>query len=156
VNATGSSARFDDPRGVTVGPDGNVYVADTYNDCIRKITPDGVVTTLAGTNSSGYVDGASTLARFYRPWAVAAGPDGYLYVADRYNYRIRRVSPTGQVTTVAGTGSSARSDGAGNASGHQDDLGIAVSRSGDLYVAEAECVRVIERIVDIGDVVAGG
>lgn len=154
VDAIASSARFYDPRGLTVGPDGNVYVADTYNECIRKITPDGLVSTLAGTNASGYVDGSSTVARFYRPWAVAAGPDGYLYVADRYNSRIRRVSPTGQVTTVAGTGSSTRSDGAGNASGHQDDLGIAVSRSGDLYIAEAECLRVIERIVDIGDAAA--
>ena len=156
MDGSGTLARFNDPRGIIVGPDGNVYVADTYNYCIRKVTPDGAVSTLAGTNASGYVDGSGTTARFYCPWAVAAGPDGYLYVADRYNYRIRRVSPTGQVTTVAGTGSTARTDGAGSAAGFFDDLGIAVSRSGDLYIGEAECVRVIERIVDIGDMRAGG
>lgn len=151
VDATGSSARFDDPRGIAVGPDGTVYVADTCNDCIRKITPDGVVTTLAGTNTSGYVDSMGAAARFYRPWALDVGSDGYIYVADRYNYRIRRVSPAGVVTTVAGTGSSTRTDGRGNVSGHQDDLGIAVGPSGDLYIGEAECLRVIERIIDVGD-----
>jgi hypothetical protein len=151
VDATGGSARFNDPRGIAVGPDGTVYVADTYNDCIRKITPDGAVTTLAGTNTSGYVDSMGAAARFYRPWALDVGPDGYIYVADRYNYRIRRVSPAGVVTTVAGTGSSTRTDGRGNASGYQDDLGIAVGPSGDLYVGEAECIRVIERIIDVGN-----
>ncbi len=150
VDATGSSARFDDPRGITVGPDGNVYVTDTYNHCIRKITPDGAVTTLAGTNTSGYVDAVGSAARFYRPWDIAAGPDGHLYVADRYNYRIRRVTLGGAVTTVAGTGSATRSDGRGDAVGLQDDLGIGVSAGGDLYVGEAECMRLIQRIVDVG------
>ncbi|MCE5238666.1 hypothetical protein LLH23_09255, partial [bacterium] len=149
VDATGSSAQFYDPRGITVGPDGTVYVADTYNYCIRRITPDGVVTTLAGTNASGYVDSSGTAARFSSPWGIAAGPDGYLYVADRYNYRIRRVSPRGVVTTVAGTGSSTRTDGRGDTAGFCDDLGIAVSPSGDVYVGEAECIRVIERIVNV-------
>ena len=151
VDATGSSARFNDPRGIAVGPDGTVYVADTYNHCVRKITPDGVVTTLAGTNTSGYVDSVGTAARFYCPWDICAGPDGYLYVADRYNYRIRRVSPAGVVTTVAGTGSATRTDGRGDVSGYYDDLGIAIGPSGDLYLSEAECIRVIERIIDIGD-----
>jgi hypothetical protein len=151
VDATGSSARFNDPRGIAVGPDGMIYVADTYNHCIRSITPDGVVQTLAGTNASGYVDATGTAARFYCPWDICAGPDGYLYVADRYNYRIRRVSPAGVVTTVAGTGSSTRTDGRGDASGYYDDLGIAIGPSGDLYLSEAECIRVIERIIDIGN-----
>ncbi len=151
VDATGSSARFDDPRGIAAGPDGMIYVADTYNHCIRKITPDGVVTTLAGTNASGYVDSMGAAARFYCPWDICAGPDGYLYVADRYNFRFRRVSPAGVVTTVAGTGSDTRTDGRGDSSGHEDDLGIGIGPSGDLYIGEAECIRMIERIIDIGD-----
>ncbi len=150
TNAKGTSARFDDPRGIAVGPDGTVYVADTYNHCIRKITPDGDVTTLAGTTTPGYVDAVGTNARFNAPWDIAVGPDGYIYVADRYNFRIRRVSPGGTVTTVAGTGSSTRTDATGDASGHHDDLGIAINSSGDLYLAEGECIRVIERIIDVG------
>ena len=152
VDSSSSSARFYDPRGITVQPDGTVCVADTYNDCVRKITVDGTVSTLAGTNTHGYVDATGTAARFYHPWGIAAGRDGYLYVVDRYNYRIRRVSPTGVVTTVAGTGSTTTSDGHGNTTGHYDDLGIAVSPSGDLYVAEAECLRMIQRIIDTGDI----
>jgi hypothetical protein len=151
VDASGSTARFNDPRGITTGPDGTIYVADTYNHCIRRITTDGYVTTLAGTNTSGYVDGAGASARFYAPWDVAAGPDGYLYAADRYNYRIRRISPTGVVSTVAGTGTSGLVDGSGNASRHTDDLGIAVGPGGDLYLSEAECVRIIQRIISVGD-----
>jgi hypothetical protein len=150
-SAYGGSALFNDPRGIAVGPDGMIYVADTYNDCIRKITPDGAVTTLAGTNTDGYVDATGGAARFDAPWDVACGPDGYLYVADRYNTRIRRVSPAGVVTTVSGTGSVTRTDGRGNQTGHADDLGVAISPSGDVYIAEAECVRTIERIIDIGD-----
>lgn len=150
VDGTGGTARFNDPRGIAVGPDGTIYVADTYNHCIRKITPDGVVSTLAGTNTSGYVDATGATARFYCPWALAVGSDGYIYVADRYNYRIRRVSPAGVVTTVSGTGSPTRQDGRGNQSGHHDDLGIAIGPAGDVYIGEAEVLRVVERIIDAG------
>lgn len=152
VNATGSSARFYDPRGITVNQAGEVLVADTYNYCIRKITPGGAVTTLAGTDSFGYADATGTAARFYCPWDIAAGPDGYCYVADRYNHRIRRVSPTGVVTTVAGTGSSSLADGPGDQAHFNDDLGITVSAGGDLYLAEAECIRVLERVVNVGTI----
>ena len=151
VDAPGTSAQFSDPRGLTVGPDGTVYVADTYNHCIRAITPDGAVTTLAGTNSSGYTDAAGTAARFYCPWDVAAGPDGYLYVADRYNYAVRRVSPTGVTATVARSGSSTPTDGTGATAGFYDDLGLTVGRNGTIYLAEAEAIRILQRIISVGD-----
>lgn len=154
LDGQGQAAQFNDPRGITVGPTGDVFVADTYNNCVRKITPDGVVTTLAGTISGDYADATGAAARFNHPWDIACGPDGYLYVPDRYNYRVRRISPTGVVSTVCGTGSSGRVDGLGNQSRHEDDLGIAVNSTGDLYLAEAECVRLIQRLVDTGDVVA--
>jgi hypothetical protein len=151
VNATGSSARFDDPRGIAVGRDGMVYVADTYNQCIRQVTPDGAVTTLAGITTSGYLDGTGAGARFSMPWSLDVGPGGYIYVADGYNDRVRRISPAGEVTTVAGTGSPARTDGRGEDSGHDKLRGIAVGPSGNLYLGEGECVRIIERIIDVGD-----
>lgn len=151
VDAAGSSAQFNDPRGVAVGPTGNVYVADTYNHCVRQITPDGAVTTLAGTNTSGYADNSGTSARFYAPWDIAACSDGNLYVADRYNYRLRRVTPRGAVTTVAGTGSSTPLDGRGDQAGFYDGLGIAVGPGGDVYLSAAECVRLVQRSVSVGD-----
>ncbi len=101
VNATGAAARFNEPRGIAVDAAGNLYVADTENDSIRKITPAGVVTTLAGApNSEQYVDGPSDRARFIAPLALAINSSGTLYVADYF--RIRSVSSTtGQVGTVA-------------------------------------------------------
>lgn len=97
------------------------------------------------------MDGTGSAARFSGPRDVAVAPDGYIFVADYGNCRVRRVSPAGVVTTVAGMGSSTRVDGPGNVSGHQYDIGVAVGASGDLYLAETVCIRMIERIIGIGD-----
>ncbi|QOY94367.1 hypothetical protein IM543_00060 [Massilia sp. UMI-21] len=98
TNATGAAARFNGPRGIAIDAAGNLYVADTGNDSIRKITPEGVVTTLAGApGSSQYIDGAGDRARFVEPGALAIGSNGTLFVTDEL--RIRSVGSNGQVGT---------------------------------------------------------
>jgi hypothetical protein len=151
VDALAHNALFNDPHGIAVGRNGTVFVADTENNCIRQITPDGSVTTLAGTNTAGYVDATGGSARFDCPRPLDVGPGGYIYVGDRYNRRIRRISPAHRVTTVAGTGSAAHMDGRGDESGHFSFAGIAVGPSGNLYVSEGTCIRVVERIIDVGN-----
>ena len=89
------------PYGVAVDGAGNVYVADTVNHRIRKITTSGVVSTLAGS-SSGYTDGTGTSAKFSYPSGVAVDGAGNVYVADTYNHRIRKITASGVVSTLAG------------------------------------------------------
>lgn len=99
ANATGTAARFRNPTGIAIDAAGNLYVADTDNDSIRKITPAGVVTTLAGAaGSSQYIDGAADRARFQAPLALTIDGNGTLYVTDEM--RIRSVASNGQVATV--------------------------------------------------------
>ncbi|MCC6630405.1 MAG: hypothetical protein IT340_23755 [Chloroflexi bacterium] len=104
------AARLHTPSGLAVGPDGSVYIADTGNHRVRRVGPDGIITTVAGTGTAGYEaaheDGLATLAHLNQPTSVAVGPDGGLYIADRLNYRVRRVGPDGRIITVAGNGTS--------------------------------------------------
>jgi sugar lactone lactonase YvrE len=103
TDANGNSARFNGPSGVAVDSAGNVFVADTGNHTIRKITPAGDVTTFAGTAlTSGSSDGTGTAARFSFPSGLAIDGSGNLYVADSGNGTIRKITPTGVVTTIAG------------------------------------------------------
>src|SRR5262245_9362634 len=96
ADGIGRAARFRYPDSVAVDNAGNVYVADTQNDTIRKITADGVVTTLAGcAGCNGSTDGTGSAARFWFPEGVAADSAGNLYVADTVNYTIRKITPTG-------------------------------------------------------------
>jgi sugar lactone lactonase YvrE len=98
----GSEASFYLPFGLAVGPDNTVYVADQGNHAIRKISPDGRVTTLAGNGSADWRDGLGRAARFNKPSGIAMHPDGSIWVADSWNHRLRRISPQGQVSTVLG------------------------------------------------------
>ena len=108
LDGNGTAARLNTPRGVGVDAAGNVTVADTDNHRIRKITPAGVVTTLAGSGTPGFAEGTGAAAQFSAPYATAADAAGNVYVADSGNHRIRKISPAGVVTTLAGTGTQDR------------------------------------------------
>jgi len=132
----GELAQFNWPTGVAVGPDWTVYAADYANYLIRKISPDGLVTTLAGSGQRGWLDGAGSVARFNGPDGIALAPSGDLYVADADNHRIRRVSPDGTVTTVAGSGQAGTRDGPATTAQFLYPTGVAADQTGALYVAD--------------------
>jgi len=145
INATGTAAAFYAPYGVAVDTSGNVYVADTYNLVIRKITPGGVVTTLAGSGFQGSVNATGTAASFNYPFDVAVDASGNVYVADTFNYLIREITPGGLVTTLAGTGGKGANNGPAATATFFDPRGVAVDSSDDVYVSDNgnNMVRVI-------------
>jgi D-alanyl-D-alanine dipeptidase len=138
-DGTGSAARFNSPLGVATDNSGNVYVADSGNHTIRKITAGGAVTTLAGlAGSQGSADGIGSAARFYFPDGVAADGSGNVYVADSGNHTIRKITPAGTAATLAGlAGSQGSADGIGSAARFNDPEGVATDSSGNVYVADA-------------------
>ena len=137
VNGIGSTARFSSPSGVAVDSGSNVYVADTVNNVIRMITPGGVVSTLAGSGVSGTLNGTGTAAQFGYPKAVAVDSGSNVYVVDETNGLIRKVTPGGVVTTIAGiAGSYGSQDGVGSSAQFYFPTGIAVDSGTNLYVTD--------------------
>ena len=134
-----ADARFNQPGGTAVDSNGNVYVADTFNHTIRKITPAGVVSTLAGlAGSAGSEDGTGSNARFNQPAGIAIRSDGNLYVADRGNHTIRSITPAGEVATFAGAAGISGSENGDNVPDWRfnSPSDVAFSSSGDLYIAD--------------------
>jgi uncharacterized repeat protein (TIGR02543 family) len=152
INGPGTSASFDSPTGVTVDSAGNVYVADTFNHLIRKITPGGDVTTLAGTSgTAGHADGTGTDASFNGPHGVTVDSAGHVYVADTLNHLIRKITPGGEVTTLAGSGTPGAIDGTGTSASFDSPTGVTVDSAGNVYVADT-LNHLIRKITPGGEV----
>lgn len=145
ADGMGADAAFHTPSGMALDALGNLYVADTGNHAIRRVTPAGEVTTVAGDGTSGDRDGPPHRARFNAPVDVAVAPDGTIFVADTYNDRIRRIDPSGMVTTVAGGTMPGYRDGPADDARFDTPCGIALLPSGALVVADTGngVVRVI-------------
>ena len=138
VDATGSGARFGGPGSVAVMSDGSLVVSEFSNHTIRKVAADGKVTTLAGAaGQSGSGDGQGAAARFNGPNCVAVDRQGNVYVADYNNNAIRRISPTGAVTTIAGGGKAGSADGSGSAARFNGPNSIAIDDGGNLLITDS-------------------
>lgn len=145
-NGTGAAASFNGPHGVACDGFGNIYIADRNNNKIRKVSAAGAVTTLAGSGNIGATDGTGASATFFEPWGIACDGSGNVYVADTKNYKIRKITPAGVVTTIAGTGASGTTNGPALAAEFAFPTGIAVAPGGIIYVAEfmTHTIRKIE------------
>jgi sugar lactone lactonase YvrE len=137
VNETMNTASFYKPMGIAIDSSGNVYVADSGNNLIRKITFNGIVTTLAGSGKKGSANGIGTAASFFQPSGVAVDTSGNVYVADQNNCMIRKITPTGVVTTLAGRdGVYGSTNATATAALFKGPSGVAVDSFGNVYVAD--------------------
>ena len=138
--AAATAAQLNRPRGVALDGSGNLYIADETNHRIRKVDSSGNISTVAGTGTSGFSgDGAAaTAAQLNSPWGVALDGSGNLYIADRQNHRIRKVDSSGNISTVAGTGTSGFSGDGAAATAAQlyQPTGVALDGAGNLYIAD--------------------
>ncbi|MDR1850072.1 MAG: hypothetical protein LBQ75_08530 [Zoogloeaceae bacterium] len=141
ANGKGSAAQFYAPFGIAIDAVDNLYVADSWNHRIRRITPKGEVTTFAG-GKRGFTDGGRGVARFHVPLGIAIDAADNLYVTDMENHRIRKITPSGNVSTLAGNHGGGFADGEGNSARFSFPRGIAIDAAGNLYVADSGNSRI--------------
>jgi sugar lactone lactonase YvrE len=151
VDGSVDVARFSNPRSIAVDSLGNIYIADTGNHRIRKISVNGDVSTLAGSGSAGFADGDGISASFNNPTDIAIDDYGNLYIADSGNHKIRKISQSGFVTTIAGS-SSGFAEGDGLTAKFSFPTAIALDSVGNIYVADSSNYR-IRKIVINGAIV---
>ena len=144
-DGSGAQAGFKQPSGLAIDADGNVYVADTGNDKIKKVTPEGHVTTIAGAGRPGFGDGQALTALFKGPAGVAVHASGVVYIADTQNHVIRKLE-NGAVTTVAGTGHGGFLDGDAALAEFKEPSALAFDESGNLLVADTKN-HIIRKVV---------
>jgi len=137
ADGKGSAASFANLMGIASDNDGNLYIADSHNNSIRKIDAAGNVTTLAGSGATGSKDGKGTAASFFYPTGITVDTHGNVYVSDTHNNLIRKISPSGEVTTIAGSSATIASKEFSRDSLKLDNpAGIAVDDSGNIYIAD--------------------
>jgi sugar lactone lactonase YvrE len=153
--ADGIPASFNTPSGLALDDHRNLYVADTGNNRIRKVTTEGVVSTVAGDGSAGYADGPASSAEFNGPIGLAVDSQNSIYVADTYNDRIRKITADGFVTTVAGSAGPGYRDGPANNSQFDTPCGIVIKADGTLIVADTGNGK-LRQISPSGDVTTLG
>lgn len=153
-----TAAAFNTPSGVALDANGNIFIADTANNRIRRLTPQGQVSTLAGQGARGHRDGPALQAQFDGPIGIAVSDDGSIIVADSYNDCIRRISPDGQVSTLAGARRPGLQDGPATAALFDTPCGVAVDSEGNVFVADTgnDAIRKITLQGEVVTIVPGG
>jgi hypothetical protein len=137
VNGDTSIASFNKPFGICIDQSGNLYLADSYNNCIRKIGIDGIVSTYAGSGTAGYLDGPASEAKFNQPINICFDEEGNMYVSDFLNQRIRKISFDMNVTTIAGTGVAGLLDGPVSQAKFNYPRGICLDDTGNIYIGDS-------------------
>jgi hypothetical protein len=151
LNGPPSIAQFEGPFSITADANGNIYSTDDADPRIRKITPDGNVSTYAGTAIPGFADGKTNVAQFGFSNTITCDQQGNLFIADEFNNRIRKIDQAGNVTTVAGNGTAGYKDGIGTNAEFNLPTGIAIDHNGNLFISDAANFR-IRKITPSGEV----
>src|SRR5262249_31031762 len=151
-------AQFNTPSGIAIDKSGNLIIADTSNNRIRKLSADGKVSTLAGSGAVGHKDGPALEAEFDGPIGVAVDKRGNVFVADSYNDLIREITADGRVITIAGIGSAGFIDGNASIAAFNTPSGVAVDEQGNLLVADTgnSAIRKVTAQGEVSTVIANG